>query len=390
MKLIAKFQTILSAGIAYDATSLVMTSNLTKDGTVMLAGLYGFVISEGTASEEYVIGSFSGLSSDFAITGLIRGVSYVDGKTSIPALRLPHRKSSTIKMTDHPYLLSYVNEINAGINAPEGFVINGQISATVLANVLTVALKGLDGNDPSPANPVYVRIGNVVRAVTYAVSVSSPTGSSWLNLGSAEHVNLDHDLFAYLEWETSVSLVRICFSRIPCARTLADFDLNAINEKAAISNRAGTVLTDLCVNIGRFNAQLNTSNLWAINSPVIINRPCFESRWLTWTPTLAKISAYSTAQYKVFGEQIKVIINSGAGRTVSGGSGVVSYTLPFSTIFGEASSANVVQYNGTAYNRPYAYISSNTFVVLKDAANTNWAGGESSVTMSGDSTYRLV
>lgn len=65
-------------------------------------------------------------------------------------------------------------------------VINGKIALSVNASALTAALKGLDGNNPSPSNPVFVLMpqGNpfdgtyAVRKVTAALSVVVSSGST--------------------------------------------------------------------------------------------------------------------------------------------------------------------------------------------------------------------
>jgi hypothetical protein len=65
-------------------------------------------------------------------------------------------------------------------------LINGKLALSVSASILTVAIKGLDGNDPSPSNPVFVRIaqGNpfdgtyAVRKITAALSTTVSSGST--------------------------------------------------------------------------------------------------------------------------------------------------------------------------------------------------------------------
>ena len=57
-------------------------------------------------------------------------------------------------------------------NAPQGFLINGKIVRTVDSGNMTFAIKTLAGNDPSATDPVYCRIGNTVRSITSALSVT--------------------------------------------------------------------------------------------------------------------------------------------------------------------------------------------------------------------------
>jgi hypothetical protein len=49
---------------------------------------------------------------------------------------------------------------------------NGKISVTVAADNLTVAIKTLAGTDPSLSTPVYIRIGDTIRTITSALSVT--------------------------------------------------------------------------------------------------------------------------------------------------------------------------------------------------------------------------
>lgn len=103
-KIIAKFETSLSAGIDYSASLMTLSSIVTKNTTNMPAGTYGFVIDEGTGDEEYVLGICDG--STAVITGLTRGVSYLDGLTSVPTLAKSHRKGAQVKISDHPALIA--------------------------------------------------------------------------------------------------------------------------------------------------------------------------------------------------------------------------------------------------------------------------------------------
>src|SRR3989304_2253709 len=50
---VAVFETSLASSLSAAGTSMTLVSGTTKDGTT-LSGSYGFVIDEGTASEEFV------------------------------------------------------------------------------------------------------------------------------------------------------------------------------------------------------------------------------------------------------------------------------------------------------------------------------------------------
>ena len=66
-------------------------------------------------------------------------------------------------------------------NPPQGYMINGKIDVSVANSDLTVAIKTLSGNNPSTSEPVYVRIGDTVRSITSALSVTRNDGTNWFN-----------------------------------------------------------------------------------------------------------------------------------------------------------------------------------------------------------------
>lgn len=173
--------------------------------------------------------------------------------------------------------------------APQGFLINGQISRSVSSNNITVALKGMDGNDPSVSNPVYVRIGNTVRTITSALSVTKNAGTNWMDLGSSKHAGQDVDLFVYLGYNATDGVV-IGFARFPYATIYSDFSTTSTAEKyAAISTITNAASSDEYTVIGRVNASLSAtaSFNWSVPATsLVINYPTFQTRWMTYVPTL--------------------------------------------------------------------------------------------------------
>ncbi|MCK9319583.1 hypothetical protein, partial [Methanoculleus sp.] len=115
--LVAKFSTVLSVGISDVATSMVLESITTRDGEPLDGGLYAFVIDRGLENEEFVIGT---LAETGVFTFLVRGVSYIDGATSIPANIFAHRKGATIEITAHPVLTELVNRFTDFFNTYNG------------------------------------------------------------------------------------------------------------------------------------------------------------------------------------------------------------------------------------------------------------------------------
>jgi len=82
-------------------------------------------------------------------------------------------------------------------------MINGKIDVSVASSDLTVAIKTLSGNNPSTSEPVYVRIGDTVRSITSALSVTRNDGTNWFNSGSSELATFEVDYFVYLGYNAT-------------------------------------------------------------------------------------------------------------------------------------------------------------------------------------------
>lgn len=250
-----------------------------------------------------------------------------------------------------PALTDYAN-----LNAPEGFLINGKIVPSVASNNLTVAIKGMDGNDPSASNPVYCRINNTVRAITSAtnVSVTKNAGTNYLNLGSAELATKETDLFVYLGWNTAVAGEMLIVSRIPYATTIADFTLNDTGEKGLFqSNAASSALTDPVVNIGRFAATLSAGAGYTWTVPTftatnLIQRPIYETRSLTYVPVMTGWSGtptYEAQSYRIQMNTLELYVAINGTKTTGGD----VLNLPFSlTAYRLAGGLLATYHNGTA------------------------------------------
>lgn len=240
---------------------------------------------------------------------------------------------------------------------PRGHLINGKIVVSVAANNLTVAIKGWDGNDPSATNPVFVSFGNMIKALTAALSVTKAAATNWANLGSASLGGLEHDLFVYLVWNTNLTpdAVDIFWSRIPYGNVYGDFSATTDNPKYAAINATAPAATDECVLIGRFGATLSlgAGYTWTVptfTSINLIQRPIYETRELTFT-TVRTVSGgtaptYTTldaGRYKIVYNRLKGRFNlvNAAGGTAGAGANAIVHTLPFSGSFLDTA------YNGT-------------------------------------------
>jgi len=226
-----------------------------------------------------------------------------------------------------------VANLMGGLIAPEGFLINGKIVPSVTSGNLTVAIKGLDGNNPSSTNPVYIRIGDAIRSITSALSVTKNAGTNWFNAGSSELATKEIDYFVYLGYNATDGVV-IGFSRIPYATEYSQFSTTSTNEKyCAISTITNAAAGDDYVVIGRFAATLSAGAgyTWSVptfTSKNLIQRPIYETRTLTWTPAIvgwATTPSLSYARYQIVGKRVFTSIRVEAATS---NSSTVSFTLP--------------------------------------------------------------
>lgn len=271
--------------------------------------------------------------------------------------------------------------------------LNYQISRTVASNNLTVALKDSDGNDATSTKPLNFNINGTIRQVTGALSVTVNAGTGTFNLGSSELKALDQDMFVYVGWRVASSTVFILISRIPYARVYSEFSATTTNEKYGAYSGSAPASTDEVVNIGRFNAQNSGSSSynWSIPATsVIINRPIFETRWLTYTPTISSTTGTITTpgatagNYKIFGSSATVN-HSGAITTNGTGATGVRITLPFtpSTDYSVYSGRE----NSVTGNMLQARVASNTLEYF--TYSNTYPGGDGRSVIGGGGILRI-
>lgn len=217
-----------------------------------------------------------------------------------------------------------------------------RIAVSVASNNLTLALKDRNGNDPSATSPVRVQIGDTVRTVTSALSVTKNAGTNWCNSGSSELATKEIDYFAYLGYNATDG-VTIGFSRIPFARIYSGFSATTTNEKyAAISTITNAASSDAYTVIGRFAATLSAGAgyTWSVptfTSVNLIHRPIDTSRWLDWVPAWSAAGAgsptYSSvsvafAKYRIMPSQINILLRA-SGTTGGTTVAIIRASLPF-------------------------------------------------------------
>ena len=207
------------------------------------------------------------------------------------------------------------------------------IALSVAGGNLTVALKYINGTDPSVSQKLTFRVGDTEYVLQAAMSFTKNAATNWANLGSAEMAALPHDLFLYAIGETGGSAgLKFGWSRISWAKTMGDFVNTNTNELYIAGNWTNFNSADFVTPIGRFRVQLSAGGAytWSNPSPSVINRPIFEGDWLNWTPVFGGFSANPTsvyARYKIIHGAVRWIHRANADGTSN--ATTFTFTLPF-------------------------------------------------------------
>lgn len=105
---IALYEDSLQSAITSSATSFTLVRGTDIVGTSLASSTYGFIIDEGSASQEFVLADCVAT----ACTNVIRGVSPITGLTAVTSLQKAHRRGAVVKMTDAPILLILKRLVN--------------------------------------------------------------------------------------------------------------------------------------------------------------------------------------------------------------------------------------------------------------------------------------
>lgn len=232
---------------------------------------------------------------------------------------------------------SYENFMKA-YYSPDGTMVNGKLSVTVSANDLIVALKTLAGTDASATDPILIRINGTVRTCTAALSKTLADATNWFNAGAAETAAKEVDYFAYAIWNTTpaTDIMDLGFARKPYFSVYSEASATTTSDNyLAYANGSAPAATDDMVNIGRFAATLSAGAgyTWTVPTFTLVNlknRPTFESRWLTYAPTIAGYSSNPTTTvyiYQVDRNNCRIAMREGAAGTSN--NTAHTYTAPF-------------------------------------------------------------
>lgn len=262
------------------------------------------------------------------------------------------------------------------------------ITPSVASNNLTVALKYIDGNDPSATHSLTFRVGDTEYTLTAAMSFTKNAGTNWCNAGGAELAAKDIDYFVYAIGETGASAgLKFGFSRIPYALTMGDFVSTTTDEKYIAGNWTNLNATDPVTPIGRFRAQLSASASynWSIPASVVVNYPIFETGILTWTPAYSASASMTytsvttdLAEYQVTGRRVNFELE--AHGTTGGTANIsISATAPFEckNVAMQPAITSWVLDTGSAGISSFAYLDAGTpdKITFRRYDSANWGLG---------------
>lgn len=167
---VAVFQTSLASSITTSGTTMTLVSATDAAGVTLASSTYGFVIDEGTATEEFVLANCTGTSC----TGMTRGISPTTGNTSVTALRKAHRRGASVKITDSPLLLIMARTLNGQETLPNtlSYATSSEISST------TNSLVYASWVDTNFVDNTYDETIAGVKTFTSQPQVPTPTAST--------------------------------------------------------------------------------------------------------------------------------------------------------------------------------------------------------------------
>ena len=212
------------------------------------------------------------------------------------------------------------------------------ITPSISGNDLVFAIKYIDGNDCTTTNKLTFRVGNTEYELTAALSFTKAAATNWMNCGSAELAAKNVQFFPYVIGETGGAAgLKFGYSRIPYAKTMADFVNTTTDEKYIAGNWTNFNATDPVVNIGRFQAQLSAGAgyTWSIPTANVVNYPIYETGVLTWQPQYSATGSMtytsvttSLAEYRVIGRGWveEVVVFGTTGTPAAPG---IRKTMPF-------------------------------------------------------------
>ena len=175
----ALYESSLASPIGTTDTSMTVVKGTDISGTT-LSGYMCFTVDSGSPSVEYICGTVAGT----AVTSLLRGIDPITGITSVTALKQPHRRGASVKITDYPVLSILSRMLNGQDSIPNKMKYEGTVAINVGDASTTIVNKDyVDGITVSGAPNATVSVKGISQLSTGAQAASSTaTGSTGSNL----------------------------------------------------------------------------------------------------------------------------------------------------------------------------------------------------------------
>lgn len=173
---VAWFETSLANEISDTATTMTLNNATTRDGSALASSTYSFTIDEGKATKELVRADCTGTTC----TNMQRGISVLDGTSTVTANRYKHRAGASVKITDAPLLLNLTRILNAQGTFPNLLSYTNTVLCGVGSATTTICPKYyIDSVGSSgAANADDVTKGIVERATAAEASSTTALGST--------------------------------------------------------------------------------------------------------------------------------------------------------------------------------------------------------------------
>lgn len=238
-KLLANFQTSLSATMSNVAITLTLSRSTDNDGTT-LSGIYELTIDEGTSKEEHMYVTLAGSAG----TVSRRGLSKVDAWTEVTANKFQHERGASVKITNFSLvaitrLLSGDDTFNAvnwlGVNSITGLATPTSGETTKAANIAYVNAVAIAGASDASSTTK----GIVEKATTAETQTGTDAGGTTAPLFAAPSdiaKNTQNQQHVYATDTGSANAYVITLAPVPAAYALGQrFSFKAVNANTTAS-----------------------------------------------------------------------------------------------------------------------------------------------------------
>lgn len=165
---VALFETSLANSITSSATSMTLVSATTKEGNTLATGTYAFIIDEGTASEEFV----SATCIATACSSMTRGLSILNGTSTVASLQKTHRRGASVKITDAPQLLILSRILNGDETVPN--ILNYNSHPTFTSDTSIIDKKYVDDTAIAGSPIMSATVQGIAKVSTAPASSTNP------------------------------------------------------------------------------------------------------------------------------------------------------------------------------------------------------------------------